>query len=220
MSAPDHDEFKIAELLCARLCHDLAGPVGAAAAGAELLEETGGDGETLGLVADSAAGAAARLKFLRAAFAPTAKDQPPAAIRDLVESYLKRTVSASSAGLVLAWRVDAGELSADLARLIVNVVLIGRDALSRGGTITIAAGSGRGARLTMTASGDVANLDDEARAVLVDGRDASGPRGAQAVLTRQLAARAGGTLSVRADSTRVELRLEDESGDVYSDSNG
>ena len=35
------DELKLAELLCARLCHDLAGPVGAVATGAELL--LGGD---------------------------------------------------------------------------------------------------------------------------------------------------------------------------------
>ena len=37
------EALHLAELLCSRICHDLAGPVGAAAAGAELIADSGGD---------------------------------------------------------------------------------------------------------------------------------------------------------------------------------
>ncbi|MBX9634016.1 MAG: hypothetical protein K2X44_03460, partial [Magnetospirillum sp.] len=79
------DPLQLAELLCARLCHDLSGPVGAAAAGAELLEDMDGnaDAETVSLVADAAGGAVSRLKFFRAALGPAASSpQNPASLRD------------------------------------------------------------------------------------------------------------------------------------------
>ena len=68
------DSLQLAELLCARICHDLSGPVGAAAAGAELFEDMAPapDPETMALVSGAASGAVARLKFFRAALGPAA----------------------------------------------------------------------------------------------------------------------------------------------------
>ena len=43
MTNPSSLELDIASLLCARLCHDLAGPVGAVNNGAELLNEGGAE---------------------------------------------------------------------------------------------------------------------------------------------------------------------------------
>ena len=62
-------ELELAQLLCTRLCHDLAGPVGAVAAGVELIggDPTQADGETLGLIGSSSAAASAKLKFMRTA---------------------------------------------------------------------------------------------------------------------------------------------------------
>ena len=37
-------DLSVLELVCSRLCHDLVGPVGAAANGIELLRETMGSG--------------------------------------------------------------------------------------------------------------------------------------------------------------------------------
>ncbi|MBI5162722.1 MAG: hypothetical protein HY985_02340 [Magnetospirillum sp.] len=197
------DPLLLAELLCARLCHDLAGPVGAAAAGAELFEDIGGgDGETLALVATSAAGAAARLKFFRAALAPSSSPQPTATLKDLIEGYLRTAVSAASSGLTLAWAVSADDLSAEAARLLLNLVLVARDALPRGGLIAVSGGE-RG--LTVTARGTSAALADEARLVLLDGEEPRGPRGAQAYVARLLAERTLGRLSVACTAEGVAL---------------
>lgn len=186
-------EIRLAELLCARLCHDMAGPVGAAAAGAELLEDSDGeDAETAALVAASAAGAAARLKFFRAALAPAATG-PLATqqLHGLVDGYLATAVSAAAPRLQLEWRVPE-TLEGRMARLLLNLVLLARDALPRGGIIEVDVTGGPSTRLAVTARGETAALTEEARSVLTEGAAPSGPRGAQAQFARLLAAEAGG----------------------------
>lgn len=197
------DPLTLAELLCARVCHDLSGPVGAAAAGAELLEDLAeqSDGETLALVAVSAGGAASRLKFFRAALGPAARaPQPAATLRDLIEGYFKTLVSAASPGLVLDWRAAAPAFDGESARLLLNIVLLAKDALPRGGRITVEATDGLP---VITALAEPAGptdqakavrngeaktvLSDEAKAVLIDHQPPAGPRGAQAYFTRLLA---------------------------------
>lgn len=200
------DDLHLAELLCARLCHDLSGPVGAASAGAELFEDLGGgalDAETLGLVAASAAGAAARLKFFRAAFGPAAATpQAAPAVRELIEAYLRTAVSAASPGLELSWRIEGSHLSGGKARLLLNLVLLAKDALPRGGLITV---TGDDAAIGVMALGQPAALSDEARDVLVDGRGAGGPRGAQALFARLLADTEGLAVKVAFTSDGVSL---------------
>lgn len=190
------DSLQLAELLCARICHDLSGPVGAAAAGAELFEDMDEalDSETLGLVAGAAAGAAQRLKFFRAALGPDASSpQGSAALRELIEAYLGTQVSAASPGIVLVWPAPPATLGGSVARLLLNLVLLAKDALPRGGRITV---DTSGALPSVVAYGEPAALSDEARQVLVDGRAPAGPRGAQAELARMLAERAGARLAV------------------------
>lgn len=190
------DSLQLAELLCARICHDLSGPVGAAAAGAELFEDMdqAPDAETLGLVAGAAAGAAQRLKFFRAALGPAASTpQTSKSLRELIEAYLDTQVSAASPGLVLSWPEPPPTLDGPAARLMLNMVLLAKDALPRGGRIRVDLAQGQ---LRVVAHGEPASLSEEARQVLVEARPPSGPRGAQAELARILADRAGGKLNV------------------------
>lgn len=191
------DTLTLAELLCARVCHDLSGPVGAAAAGAELFEDLGDalDGETVSLVATSAAAAAARLKFFRSALGPAASlAQPAATLRELVEIYLGTLASAASpGGIVLDWRIAAPSLDGDAARLLLNLILLAKDALPRGGRIAVELTEDGPA---VTASGEPASATDEARAVLVEGAEPNGPRGAQAYFTRLLAERMNGQVEM------------------------
>src|SRR5258708_19826022 len=62
-------DLQFAELMAARLCHDLVGPIGAVANGVELLTDGGsGDAEVTGLIAVSARQATRRLQWFRVAF--------------------------------------------------------------------------------------------------------------------------------------------------------
>ncbi|MBI3445264.1 MAG: hypothetical protein HY055_07850 [Magnetospirillum sp.] len=201
------DDTKLSELLCARLCHDLASPLGAAAAGLELLED-GTDAETVGLIAASMSVATARLKFLRTALGP-ATDMPhtPASLRELTRAYLAGN---GQAGVSLAWTCSRGELSGDAARLLLNLILIARDALPRGGDITVqvaAAPDFPSQGLNVVARGDGAGLSAEARLVLVDGAPLAGPRGAQAWYTRLLAHKTKSDLKVDAGSQGILIMV-------------
>ena len=62
----------LAELISARICHDLISPVGAIGNGLELLNELGGASPELELVGQSAQSAQAKLKFFRVAFGASA----------------------------------------------------------------------------------------------------------------------------------------------------
>lgn len=192
MTSPDS---ALAELLCARLCHDMAGAVGAAAAGAELLED-GYDAETAQLVAASAAGAVARLKFFRATLGPSGPEQPAAAVRDLADHYLQAVAASGGGGLTLRWNCARPRLDGETARLVLNLVLIARDSLPRGGEIRveIAAAQEGGLGLAVGFQGQDARLGDELGQPLVAGAPPDGPRGAQAWLARSLVEKFGGKL--------------------------
>lgn len=84
-------------LISTRLCHDLAGPISAMAAGASLLEEdvqNGGaaDPSTVGLLADSAQMAALRLRLLRIVLGHIYTQLPPARdIMQLAEAFFEQS---------------------------------------------------------------------------------------------------------------------------------
>ncbi len=58
-------DLELARLLCTRLCHDLAGPIGAVAAGVELIgqDPSMADAETISLIGDSSGAASRKLRF-------------------------------------------------------------------------------------------------------------------------------------------------------------
>ena len=204
------DELRLVEWLCARLCHDLSGPVGAAAAGAELLAEQDGDPETLDLVSSSAAAAAQRLAFLRAAFGFGSQPYRPGAAKTLIERYFSSLTQGTLSPLVLDWRLDGHDLNADQARTLFNGVMVARDALPRGGSIIVQ--SGPDSTFELLATGQGAKLTAEAHAVLIDGTDARCPRSAQAVLLRMLAGRVGCTVQVEQVEQGLRLWSERQTG--------
>ena len=65
------ESLDLAELLCARLCHDLSGLLGSLLGVLEIAREEQGGSETLGLAETTAAELATRLKLLRAAWTET-----------------------------------------------------------------------------------------------------------------------------------------------------
>ena len=83
-------DLLLAQLVCSRLCHDLAGLTGAIANGADLVAESssGTDAEALALIGQSARQANARIAFFRVAFGANAPAQTLADVVALSEGML------------------------------------------------------------------------------------------------------------------------------------
>ena len=132
-------EFRLIELLNARLCHDLISPVSAVSNGMELIAELGGDpdGEALALVAVSGKEAARKLQFFRLAFGsarlPSGTDAGLAEARDALLDWPvgERALSwLDAAGVVVPREGAKAMMVLDLAAL---------DCLGGAGTLSIAA---------------------------------------------------------------------------------
>lgn len=204
---PQIDALALAELLCARVCHDLSGPVGATAAGAELFEDLGGgDPETLSLVSTSAAGAAARLRLLRAALGPASSSpQPLSALRKMVDAHLASLASAAAPAIAIIWRGCSDTVDGGTARLLLNLALLGRDALPRGGRMELSLEQGFPALL---AHGEPASLADDVKLALTETAPLSGPRPAQAALIRILATQYGGKVCITPTAEGLRVAIE------------
>jgi len=172
-------DLRIAELLAARLCHELVSPIGAINNGVELLEDDPDfAADATGLIAQSAIQATRRLQFYRVAYGST---EPIA-----VELGRKVTLELFADGkIVCDWPEGLAPAGIKLA---CNLFLVAGEALPRGGRLTLLAvdpleirAEGDGARLP-------AHLPDAlmgAPAGLVDARSV------QAAFTGALALRAG-----------------------------
>ncbi len=200
----------LAALLCSRLCHDLLSPVGAINNGLELLE-----GETdpemrercLELLADSAKASADKLKYFRLAFGAAGgfgDHVDPAEAKELVESLV-----GDQGKIELGWAVQTGTLPKKAIKILLNLALIAREALVRGGKLDIGAEEGDdGVEVVVRAEGAKVVLDKSIRAALegtLPEEDLSA-RTAAAWMTRGLACQKGGDLRVSPESD-TELLL-------------
>jgi histidine phosphotransferase ChpT len=124
-------------------------------------------------------------------------------IQDLASAYLRAAEAAGGGNLTLRWACDRLRLDGETARLVLNVILLARDALPRGGQITVEITPDRpetGAGLVIAYSGPGARLGDELTQALTTDSPPTGPRGAQAGFTRLLAAQFGATLRLEGGS--------------------
>ncbi len=160
-------DLRVAQLLCSRLCHDLAGPVGAVNAGLELLEESVAKGDdALHLVGCSADQIRCRLAFLRLAFGlgtTGGSTMELDAVRSLSADLL------NDGGVTLDWApYPERAVSAAGAKLLLNLILLGVDCLPRGGTLGVRfADLPEGLGVALTAAGHRARLTDIQMAALV-----------------------------------------------------
>jgi histidine phosphotransferase ChpT len=152
-------DMRILELLMARLCHDLAGPIAAVGHGAEVLaDDENIMGEAVRLVADAATRAAHRLRFYRFAYGfggdRTATVGAPAelAVHFFEATTISCDYAAAARRLPLAWQ-----------KLACNLLLVGVDLLPRGGRLAVD-GSSRG--LVLDAAGAAVALAPELTAAL------------------------------------------------------
>jgi histidine phosphotransferase ChpT len=191
-------DLYMAESLCARLCHDIVGPISAINNGIELLEDTGGslDLESFELIKLSAEAAARRLKFLRIAFG-VARDErfPGAEAREIAAGWF------AEGRVRLEWPEPEAEaaarIPAERLRLAFNLLLLARDSLPRGGVVRVESGPNEGSEsLVVAALGERAQLSETVAGALRDGVEASDldARIVQAFFTTQLAAKLGSTI--------------------------
>jgi histidine phosphotransferase ChpT len=150
-------DLRVLELLSSRLCHELISPVGAINNGIELMDEDDPEfvKEATKLIGNSARTAGRRLDFYRFAYgtgrAGTARD----VALGLLEGGKARC----------DWDDSVNALAVEWQRVACNMVVIAAEALPRGGTIQVAAASGKPG-LVVKGSGDAVNLTTEFRAVL------------------------------------------------------
>jgi histidine phosphotransferase ChpT len=192
-------DTRISALLCARLCHELSGPIAAINNGTELLADEDLDfaDDTLDLIGASARQAADRLQFYRFAYgfsggAGTVATQP----RDLATrlfggSRITCEYGESVPALPLEWQ-----------KLACNLLLVGAEALPHGGRLVLAS-----AILEIEAIGEAPALSPETLAALtlvapVDGLTS---RTVQAYFAGALAASLGCRLVGTAGPRRVRL---------------
>ncbi len=140
------DPLRLAELLAARMSHDLAGLAGVLAGALELAADDPDPAEALALARDAAGELAARLRLLRAAWAGDAG------------AVSRRTLEALVPGLGGRLRVDLsaldpGAFPAGLSRVLPNLLLLGAEALPRGGALALSGSPAAGVTLGVEGAG-------------------------------------------------------------------
>jgi len=204
-------QLKLAELLCTRLCHDLTGPIGAIANGAELMSEEGArmQDQAADLISSSAAQAVARVQFYRRAYGRI-NENGEANIEEL-----KKITHDFFTGskVVVDWpdtHTDSSGISISykMGRLLLNLFIIASATLLRGGTLAVRLAAGDTIKsVHVLASGKLVKWDKEIEDSLsgLIALEALTPKLAQAYMTRLLAEELGTSLSWQITAESVEL---------------
>ncbi len=176
-------DIRVLELLTARLCHELVGPIAAVGNGVELLVEEGAgfSNEAATLVADSARRAGNRLRFYRFAYGFGGDGEFfGAAPWDLATGLF------DAPKIECEYPAPLRSLSPAWHKFCCNLLLLGAESLPRGGRLALTMGAGGP---DLEAIGDAAALPPEKAAamILATPTDALTPRTIQGYFTGLLA---------------------------------
>ena len=162
----DSNDWRVAELLCSKLCHDLISPVGAINNGLELLgEDQGMWDEAVALIGQSGKQAAARLSFFRVAFGGANQGETMTAegAAGLTEDYF------AGSKIILTWTspvpMPANIMPRSRAKLLLNLVLLAAETLPRGGEVCASPGEAANS-ISVSSSGEGCRLTEAAAACL------------------------------------------------------
>ncbi|HEV8677889.1 MAG TPA: histidine phosphotransferase family protein [Stellaceae bacterium] len=152
-------DLRVVELLAARLCHDLIGPVSAIGNGAELLGEDDPEfvRDAVALVGDSAKEASRRLQFYRFAYGFSGGALAGPAPHLLAGEFFE------GGTIVCDYRAEARALSPELQRLACVMLTLAGEGLPRGGRLVLSAGA---TGPEITAEGQGTGPSPELRAAL------------------------------------------------------
>jgi histidine phosphotransferase ChpT len=181
--------FSLAQDLCARLCHDLVGPLGTMAGALDMLDD---DPEAAALAREAAAGLRARLQLWRAACGAGTGPMTAPEMAALLDGVLSggRTSADLSA-------LPPGEpFPAPVAQLLLVAALLGSEALPRGGVVHLLA---EGAGIAVRPEGRSLAWPPALAEALAGGAP-EGPRAVLAPVAVQLAALAGWRVVLAAEA--------------------
>jgi histidine phosphotransferase ChpT len=152
-------DTRILELLIARLCHELAGPISAVVNGLELMSEDDPDfvADAVRLVGTSARTASRRLQFYRFAYGRLpGEGTSPQIGRELAQKFFEMGNTRCD------WPAEETH-SLEWQRLACVLMVLAAEALPRGGTVRIRS---HGAGMVVEADGDTVRLAPEVQAGL------------------------------------------------------
>lgn len=157
----------LAAQMCARIAHDLISPIAALGTAIEVLDDPDNADmheDALELVKMSARQASGKLQFLRLAFG--AGGSAPGVIG--VEELKKLTDGIyGDAKAEIIWNTDRDGIEKDAARLLLNLVMLGVQAVPRGGSVTILTRDVDSAfEIRLTCAGPKARLADAVKLTL------------------------------------------------------
>jgi len=188
----------LAALLCSRLCHDMLSPIGALSNGLELLadeKDASMRGRIVELLEQSAKTSADKLKFFRLAFGAAGgfgDSVPVEEARAVIDALV-----GNNGRIEARWALSGGSLPKPAVKVLLNLALIGIDALVRGGTLDLGAESHDGqTEIVIRAAGPRIAFDPLVGKAL-DGSLASADlssRTAPAAMVRQLVESLGGAV--------------------------
>lgn len=196
----------LAALLAARLCHDLVSPISAVGNAISVLEDPDAEdmhADAMELVKGSARQAWAKLEFSRLAFG-AGGSAPGSLEAHEVRRVADDMFAASKSSL--EWRLNVSSFEKSVARTLLNLILLGVEALPRGGVVTIEAAAD-GERLRVMCEGKRARLAPGVADALEGRAPENGydARSIQPYYAGLLAREAGGRASARLDGERVEF---------------
>ena len=192
----------LASLLCSRLCHDMLSPVGAMSNGLELIADEK-DPEMrkrcFELLEQSARISADKLKFFRLAFGAAGGygDRVPVEeARSVIDA-----LASNNGRIEVVWALGVDALPKPAVKTLLNLALIGIEALVRGGTLEIGAelragDGGSTSEIVVRAAGQRVVFDETIGQALEGSLDPAelSSRTAPAAMLHQLAESLGGGL--------------------------
>lgn len=195
LSAPD-----LAALLASRLCHDIISPVSAVQSGLELLDEMPNDPESMELVRSSTRSAVAKLQFARLAFGASGSTTAQIDLGD-ARSVAEGFMSFEKANLT--WEGERAYVPKNVAKFILNLLLIANASVPRGREVNIRIDSLEPILMSITARGKPLRVPAKFRALLAGDplEEPIDAHGVQPYYTLVLAREAG---------LEVTLDLQDE----------
>lgn len=206
------DDLTLSELLAVKICHDLAGPLGAINNGTELLKDGSDDiyDRSLDLVEGSAKDAVARLMFFRQAYGMVNAEQEVSvlSLQELVNNMY------ASSQVHVTWPKEfAGSgipqsVSALAGKLALNLIMLVAGTLIHGGTISVRPQKHQGKNpVSVRGEGKDVKLQEELLLLLTDPQKTlpMSIKNVHVFLIRKLADKLDLTLDVKHGSNFIEV---------------